>query len=204
MSITEHWEKIYKEKSPLEVSWYQNKPSVSLSIVNTLPISKNDDLIDVGGGASTLVDYLIEQGFKNISVLDLSSNALTLAKQRLGEKSQQVNWQITDITQFIPVTTYSLWHDRAVFHFLTKKSEREKYKEALASAINVGGYLIIAAFAIGGPTKCSGLDIVQYDTEKIKQEFGADFKLIDEKSEVHITPAGREQLFGYYVFTKNA
>ena len=204
MSRTEHWEKIYKEKSPLDVSWYQNKPSISLSIVNKLPMDKDDNIIDVGGGASTFVDYLLEEGFKNISVLDLSSNALILAKTRLGEKSQLVNWQIADVTQFSPEKTYSLWHDRAVFHFLTEKSEREKYKEVLASAIKVGGYVIIAAFAIGGPTKCSGLDIVQYDAEKIKQELGSDFTLIDEKSELHITPAGREQLFGYYVFSKNA
>jgi SAM-dependent methyltransferase len=204
MSRTEHWEKIYKEKSPLDVSWYQTKPFVSLSIINNLPMGKDENIIDVGGGASTFVDCLVEEGFKNISVLDLSSNALTLAKSRLGEKSKLVNWQIDDITQFTPTKQYSLWHDRAVFHFLTEKSDREKYKEVLASAVKVGGYVIIAAFSIGGPTKCSGLDIVQYDAEKIKQEFESHFKLINEKSETHITPAGREQLFGYYVFSKKA
>jgi len=204
MSRKEHWQKIYKEKSPFEVSWYQNKPCVSLSIINTLPLGKDDKIIDVGGGASTLVDYLLKQDFKNISVLDLSSNALVLAKKRLGEKSKRVNWQIADVTQFTPEQTFSLWHDRAVFHFLTGKSEREKYKNVLASAINIGGYVIIAAFAIGGPTTCSGLDIVQYDAAKIKQEFEPLFKLIDQKSEIHITPAGREQLFGYYVLSKNA
>lgn len=204
MNKTEHWEKIYKEKSPLDVSWYQSKPLLSLSIINDLPIDKDENVIDVGGGASTLVDYLIAEGFKNISVLDLSSNALLLTKSRLGEKSKLVNWQINDVTQFTPEKAYTLWHDRAVFHFLTAKSDREQYKTVLASAVKVGGYVIIAAFSIGGPTKCSGLDIVQYDSAKISQELGSHFKLIDEKSEIHITPAGKEQLFGYYLFTKNA
>lgn len=204
VSKKEHWEKIYKEKSPLDVSWYQKKPSISLSIIKDLPMGKDENIIDVGGGASTLVDCLIEEGFNNISVLDLSSNALMLAKTRLDEKSKLVHWQIDDVTQFTPEKAYSLWHDRAVFHFLTEKSDREKYKQVLASAVKVDGYVIIAAFFIGGPTKCSGLDIVQYDAEKISQEFASHFKLINEKFETHITPAGREQLFGYYVFTKNA
>jgi 2-polyprenyl-3-methyl-5-hydroxy-6-metoxy-1,4-benzoquinol methylase len=167
-------------------------------------MGKDKNIIDVGGGASTLVDCLIEEGFNNISVLDLSSNALMLAKSRLGENSKLVNWQIDDVTQFTPEKAYSLWHDRAVFHFLTEKSERDKYKKVLASAVKVDGYVIIATFSIGGPAKCSGLDIVQYDAEKISQEFESHFKLIKETSEIHITPVGREQLFGYYVFTKNA
>ncbi|MDO7597959.1 MAG: methyltransferase domain-containing protein [Pseudomonadota bacterium] len=203
MSRKEHWEKIYKEKSPLDVSWYQNKPLISLSLIYDLAMGKDENIIDVGGGPSTLVDCLIEEGFKNISVLDLSSNALMLAKSRLGKKSKLVTWQINDVTQFTPEKAYSLWHDRAVFHFLTEKRDREKYKEVLASALKVGGYVIIAAFSIGGPTKCSGLDIVQYDAEKINQEFESHFKLINVKSETHITPAGKEQLFGYYVLTKN-
>ena len=127
-----------------------------------------------------------------------------LAKTRLSEKSKLVNRQIDDVTQFTPEKAYPLWHDRAVFHFLTEKSEREKYKKVLALAVPGVGYVIIAAFSIGGPTKCSGLDIVQYNAEKISQEFESHFKLINEKFETHITPTGREQLFGYYVFTKNA
>lgn len=204
MSRKDHWENVYKEKSPLEVSWYQSKPSISLSIINSLPLEKDENLIDVGGGTSTLVDYLIEEGFKNISVLDLSSNALVLAKKRLGKKSELINWHAEDVTRFYPKKAYSLWHDRAVFHFLTEKSDREKYKEVLECSVRVGGYVIIAAFSIGGPTKCSGLDIVQYDAEKIKRELGPRFKFIEEKSESHTTPTGKEQLFGYYVFTKSA
>ena len=204
MSRKDHWENVYKKKSPIEVSWYQSKPSISLSIISSLSIEKDENLIDVGGGASTLVDYLLEEGFKNISILDLSSNALEQAKKRLGEKSKLVNWQAEDVTNYSPKKTYSLWHDRAVFHFLTERSDKEKYKKVLESSVRVGGYVIIAAFSIGGPKKCSGLDIVQYDAEKIRRELGQNYKLIEEKSESHVTPDGKEQLFGYNVFTKIA
>ncbi len=202
MGRKSHWENIYKDKSPLEVSWYQSKPAVSLSMIDNLSLKKEENIIDVGGGASTLVDHLIEKGFKNITVLDLSSNALELAKKRLDERSKCVHWEAEDVTNFSSQKTYSLWHDRAVFHFLTDKKDRQKYKMKLQSSVRVGGYVIIAAFAVGGPKKCSGLDIVQYSSKKMKEELGAHFNLIAEGSETHITPAGKEQLFGYYVFTK--
>ncbi len=202
MGRKNHWENIYKDKSPLEVSWYQSKPTVSLSMIDHLSLKKEENIIDVGGGVSTLVDHLLEEGFNNITVLDLSSNALELAKKRLDEKSKRVHWVAEDVTNFSPDKTYSLWHDRAVFHFLTDKSDRQKYKQRLESSVRVGGYVVIAAFAIGGPKKCSGLDIVQYSSAKLERELGAHFNLIAERSETHITPAGIEQLFGYYVFTK--
>ena len=204
MSRKEHWERIYKKKSPVEVSWYQEEPTISLSLVIKLLLGRDESIIDIGGGASTLVDCLLEEGFKNITILDLSSNALSRAKQRLGDKAALVNWKVEDITMYVPNHDYSLWHDRAVFHFLTEKNDREKYKRVLEESVREGGYVIIAAFAIGGPTKCSGLDIVQYDAEKLQKEIGTSFNLFEEKSEVHITPAGKEQLFGYYVFSKNA
>lgn len=204
MNRKDHWENVYKVKSPLEVSWYQSKPLISLAIINSLPLERNGNLIDVGGGASTLVDCLLDEGFNNITVLDLSSIALDKARERLGNRSNLVTWESEDVTNFFPEKTYSLWHDRAVFHFLTEKCDREKYKACMESSVKVGGHLIIAAFSVGGPTKCSGLDIVQYDSGKIQAELGHNFKLIDEKSETHFTPAGKEQLFSYFIFQKIA
>jgi len=133
----------------------------------------------------------------------LSANALAHARQRLGDKSTLIEWKVEDVTNFVPTHKYDIWHDRAVFHFLIAKEDREKYKQVLESSIKTGGYVIIAAFLIGGPKKCSGLDIVQYDAAMIKNELGNNFTFIEERYEKHITPAGKEQKFGYYVFTKN-
>ena len=204
MNKKEHWESIYKDKSPLEVSWHQKKPTISLTLINKIAQNNSDYIIDVGGGASTLSDFLLEDGFNNITVLDLSYNALAHTKQRLGDKSTFIEWKVEDVTNFVPTHEYDIWHDRAVFHFLTAKEDREKYKQVLESSIKTGGCLIIAAFSIGGPKKCSGLDIVQYDAVKLKNELGNNFTFIEERYENHITPAGKEQKFGYYVFTKNA
>jgi cyclopropane fatty-acyl-phospholipid synthase-like methyltransferase len=204
MNKKDHWEEIYKDKSSIEVGWYQKEPTTSLSIIRNLPLESGDNIIDVGGGASTLVDSLLDEGFSNITVLDLSSNALSLAKQRIGNKAQLINWKVEDVTLYSRERNYSLWHDRAVFHFLTDKNDREKYRKVLEESVSEGGHVIIAAFSIGGPTKCSGLDIVQYDAEKLKNELGSFFKLTTEKAEMHITPSGKEQSFGYYVFTKTA
>ena len=204
MNKKDHWESIYKDKSPLEVSWHQQKPTISLSLIRKIAQNNADFIIDVGGGASTLSDFLLEDGFRNITVLDLSSNALAHAKQRLGDKSVFIEWKIEDVTNFAPTHKYDIWHDRAVFHFLTEKEDRKKYRQVLESSIKTGGYVIIAAFEIGGPEKCSGLDIVQYDEVKLKNELGSNFTFIEERHEIHVTPAGKEQQFGYYVFTKNA
>jgi len=204
MSRKDHWESVYKDKSPLEVSWYQKEPTLSLALIRKYALDNSEFIIDVGGGASTLADYLLKDGFKNVTVLDLSSNALEQAKQRLGNKSALIEWEVEDVTNFIPTHQYGLWHDRAVFHFLTDESDREKYKHTLETSIKVGSYVIIAAFSIGGPTKCSGLNIVQYDLEKLKEELGKNFVFIEEQFEIHITPKGKEQEFGYYVFNKIA
>lgn len=204
MNKKDHWESVYKDKSHLEVSWHQKKPTISLTLIKKIAQNNTDCIIDVGGGASTLSDFLLEEGFNNITVLDLSSNALAHAKQRLGDKSTFIEWKVEDVTNFVSTNKYDIWHDRAVFHFLTTKDDREKYKQVLESSIKTGGCVIIAAFSIGGPKKCSGLDIVQYDAVKLKNELGNNFTLIEERHENHITPAGKEQKFGYYVFTKNA
>jgi len=204
MNKKDHWESVYKDKSHLEVSWHQKKPTISLTLIKKIAQNNTDCIIDVGGGASTLSDFLLEEGFNNITVLDLSSNALAHAKQRLGDKSTFIEWKVEDVTNFVSTNKYDIWHDRAVFHFLTTKDDREKYKQVLESSIKTGGCVIIAAFSIGGPKKCSGLDIVQYDAVKLKNELGNNFTFIEERRENHITPAGKEQKFGYYVFTKNA
>jgi SAM-dependent methyltransferase len=197
-----HWENIYREKSASEVSWYQQEPKLSLELIRRTHIAHDEALIDVGGGASELVDYLCKAGFTNLAVLDISEKALASAKNRLGKVAQNIEWIEADITQFKPPHPFSLWHDRAVFHFLTDPSDRELYVNALKHALIPGGHLIIAAFAIGGPEKCSGLDIVQYDSEKLSAELGRDFKLIEARSEVHITPANNEKKFTYFRLVK--
>ncbi len=196
-----HWENIYKEKSPLDVSWFQKEPALSLELIRNTQVANNEAIIDVGGGASVLVDYLCKEGFTNLAVLDISGNALSCAKKRLGDFAQNVEWYESDITQFDAPHQFSLWHDRAVFHFLANKSDRNNYVKALINALRPGGHAIIAAFAIGGPEKCSGLDIVQYDAAKLVAELGEDFELVEERSEVHITPADKKQTFVYFRFT---
>lgn len=194
----EHWEAVYRNKSPLEVSWYQKAPTLSLQLIRNSGITLDEPIIDVGGGASILVDRLHDAGYSNLSVLDLSSTALGHAQNRLGNQAKSVTWYETDITQFTPPTPFSLWHDRAVFHFLTSTEDRKRYIEALTQGLKPGGHLIIAAFAIGGPTRCSNLEIVQYDAEKMSKVLGEEFELIEEQQEQHQTPAEKEQLFGYF------
>ncbi|MCF6253498.1 MAG: class I SAM-dependent methyltransferase [Thiomicrorhabdus sp.] len=202
MNHKDHWERVYQNKLAQEVSWYQEVPTVSLSIIEGLSFNKEDRIIDVGGGASTLVDGLLQEGFERISVLDLSFSALEQAKKRLGVRARKVDWYVEDVTLFSPNISYRLWHDRAVFHFLTELNDREKYKQVLETSVKEGGYVVIAAFAKGGPTQCSGLNIVQYDADKIKKALGVAFELIDDVIEAHVTPSKKEQLFHYFVFKK--
>jgi len=196
-----HWEKVYTQKNPNEVSWFQNEPTVSKKIIQS--VSNNlASVIDVGGGASLLVDYLIKLGYTNVAVLDISDKAIQYAKARLGDQANSVEWFVEDITQFTPPHTYNVWHDRAVFHFLIDEQSRKSYVEVLRNAIMVGGYVIIATFAKDGPKKCSGLDIVQYDENSIQYELGNDFVLLDSEYETHITPNKAEQHFIYFTFQR--
>jgi len=199
-----HWQNIYQEKSPLDVSWYQQEPKLSLELIHRTGIFHDEPIIDVGGGASVLVDFLCKDGFTNLSVLDISGKALADAKNRLGELAKNIEWIEADITEFNTPHIYSLWHDRAVFHFLTDESDRRKYVSALTHALKAGGHLIIAAFAIGGPDKCSGLEIVQYDSSKLQAELGEEFELLEERNETHTTPAKKEQKFIYFRFIRKA
>jgi len=198
----EHWEKVYQTKQPKEVSWFQTDPAVSLELIASAGVSHARKIIDVGGGASVLVNKLLDAGFEDLTVLDISSAALDCAKERLGERSANVQWIASDITEFLPARKYDLWHDRAVFHFLTDSEDRKKYKKALNESINPGGHVIIAAFALDGPPKCSGLDVERYSPEKMKNELGGSFELIKSVDEVHRTPWNAEQKFTYCYFRK--
>ncbi len=194
----QHWEQVYAGKSPLEVSWFQVKPEISLKLIQNTGIAKDGFIIDVGGGASVLVDNLLRQGHENLAVLDISAGALAAARERLGERAGDVEWFEADVTRFSPPHAYALWHDRAVFHFLTEQADREKYLRSLEKTLPRGGHIIIAAFAIGGPEKCSGLDIVQYDAPGLLDVLGEGFALVEEMQETHVTPAGGAQEFSYF------
>jgi SAM-dependent methyltransferase len=199
-----HWQTVYREKSPLEVSWYQKEPKLSLELIRSAAVDKDAAIIDVGGGASLLVDYLCKDGFRNLSVLDISQSALASTQERLGDLAGNIQWFESDVTEFTPPHPFAIWHDRAVFHFLTDKPDRTRYVAALKKALPPGGHLIIAAFAIGGPERCSGLEIVQYDLRKMKSELGEGFSFVEERNEIHITPAGKEQDFAYFHFVRQS
>ncbi|MDE2026992.1 MAG: class I SAM-dependent methyltransferase [Candidatus Omnitrophica bacterium] len=197
-----HWEDVYTKKRPQEVSWYQMELTISLNLIRSTKIDHASKIIDVGGGASLLVDKLLENGFQNLTVLDVSSRALDYAKERLGKLAVQVSWIEADVTEFNSPQKYDLWHDRAVFHFLTDPNDRKKYVRNMEKALNSGGHVIIATFAIDGPPKCSGLDVERYSPEKIKNELGNSFEFVKSIEEVHRTPWGSEQKFIYGYFRR--
>jgi 2-polyprenyl-3-methyl-5-hydroxy-6-metoxy-1,4-benzoquinol methylase len=197
-----HWQQLYENKSPLEVSWYQQEPRLSLELIAHAELPPNAPIIDVGGGASLLVDRLWAAGQQQLTVLDISASALSWAKARLGESAAAIDWIASDITRFNPPRRYALWHDRAVFHFLTDAADRAAYLAVLEQALNPGGQLIIGTFALDGPLQCSGLDIVQYDAAKLQQTLGAGFELLEQTSELHRTPAGKDQAFNFCRFRR--
>ena len=198
MEIKTHWEHIYETKAPTQVSWYQEHAQFSLQYIRNTGIQKTDAIIDVGGGASTLVDDLIADGYKHISILDVSGNAIQLARQRLGPRAVYVNWVEADVTQVdLPYQAYDVWHDRAVFHFLTQLDDRKRYVETVRHAVRPGGHVIVATFAADGPDHCSGLEVVRYSSQSLHGEFGEGFEVADSASEVHQTPFGTEQKFIY-------
>ena len=193
-----HWENIYHTKDSTQVSWYQLHPTLSFQYIQNTGVSKAGQIIDIGGGASTLVDHLLDDGFQNITVLDISAEALGIAKQRLAQKAELVTWLEADITKInLPTHTYDVWHDRAVFHFLTKPEERTRYVNIVKKSVKPGGHVIVATFAIDGPEKCSGLEVARYDSQSLHTEFGMDFELLDSTREEHHTPFGTEQKFIY-------
>lgn len=199
-----HWENIYKTKSSKEVSWFKPHLDTSLELILKLNLPKESRIIDVGGGASTLPDDLLARGFKNISVLDISSGALKVSKERLGRKSGLIRWIEGDATEVsLEPESYDFWHDRAVFHFLTKPEDRQKYVHNLIGVLKPGGYALVATFGPNGPLKCSGLEIVRYSAEILKHEMGDAFELEKHLTEIHKTPFNTTQEFLYCLFSKN-
>lgn len=202
MSRKEHWQHVYQTKDPTDVSWFQSQPALSLRLIANAGLEKNQSIIDVGGGASVLVGCLLGAGFQHVAVLDISADALNHAKQRLGARADAVEWFEADVTGFIPPRQYDLWHDRAVFHFLTDKTDRQKYVQTLQRTLTPNGHVIIATFAIDGPLKCSGLDVCRYVAADICTELGAGFELREQVNETHVTPWNTEQKFSYFRFAR--
>jgi SAM-dependent methyltransferase len=193
-----HWEKVYGTRAVDTVSWFQPHAERSLKLIRELGIAKEGGILDVGGGASVLVDDLLDDGYVNLSVLDISGAALAAARTRLGLRATRIAWLEADITLAeLPRHCYGLWHDRAVFHFLTTPEQREAYVRQVLHAVRPDGHVIIATFAEDGPTECSGLPVVRYDAEHLHDEFGAHFELLGHEREQHLTPAGRIQSFLY-------
>lgn len=198
MSSQSHWERIYTEKPPEAVSWYRPHLERSLSLIEQFAPGKSAAIIDVGGGESTLVDDLLARGYKNITVLDISQAAIDACRKRLGPASDRISWLVADITRVeLAASAYDVWHDRAVFHFLTAETDRVAYVRQVARAIRRGGHVIVSTFGPEGPMKCSGLNVVRYDAESLHQEFGGHFQLLDSSQELHRTPSGTVQQFLY-------
>jgi len=195
-----HWEKVYETKKSKEVSWTQPVPQISLNFIHSYHLPKTASIIDVGGGDSNLVDHLLDEGFTNLTVLDISARALDNAKQRLGAKAEKVTWIVSDIISFEPTTTYDVWHDRATFHFLTTKEQIEKYIKVAERSVK--GYMIIATFSDTGPKKCSGLPVHQYDQEKLETILNNRFLKLHCITEDHITPFNTTQNFLFCSFKK--
>ena len=192
-SRSQYWDKIYSSKQPNQVSWTQEVPKISLEFIHSFGLTKSAKIIDIGGGASRLVDYLLDEGFENITVLDISAEALEKAKNRLGNKGKKVHWVVSDITEFKPDSAFDVWHDRATFHFLTTNEQIAKYMETARKYVN--GYLTIGTFSENGPQKCSGLDIKQYSEETLTAELDNGFKKLRCVTEDHLTPFNTIQNF---------
>ncbi len=195
-----HWEAIYTQKKPEEVSWTQGKPSLSLSIIQSLELPKDAPIIDVGGGESHLVDHLLALGYTDISVLDVSAEALARSKQRLGDQSKKIEWIVADIITFQPKRNYAFWHDRAVFHFLTEEKDIQFYAKMVNNCVK--DHLLISTFSLDGPLKCSGLPITQYSEQSLAKIVTPSFSLVKAEEEIHITPFKTSQAFLYCLFQR--
>lgn len=197
-----YWNQIYKDKNEHEQSWYQEYPSKTLELISELNLAKTSRIIDIGGGESRLCDSLLDIGFSDITLLDISSKALTKTRERLGARSVSVTFIATDVLQFEPIQKFDLWHDRATFHFLTHIDDVEKYLRVAFEALEKNGFLIISTFSETGPEKCSGLPVTKYSQEELKRVFGKFFKNIKCFDYAHMTPSGKTQDFVYCGFKK--
>jgi 2-polyprenyl-3-methyl-5-hydroxy-6-metoxy-1,4-benzoquinol methylase len=197
-----HWQNVYKEKAENQVSWFQETPAISLELIEAVHPKFDSAIVDVGGGASRLVDVLTHNGYRDLTVLDVSENAIATAKARIGEPAAMVKWVVADVTQWEPTRRYDLWHDRAAFHFLTEAADRTAYVERLASALRPGGHAIIGTFATDGPERCSGLPVVRYDAALLSATLGSSFTLVETRLHDHRTPMGGVQRFQFSVFRR--
>ena len=198
LDASAHWEKVYNTRAPDAVSWYRPHLETSLALIERAAGGSLAAIIDVGGGPSTLVDDLLVHGYKNITVLDISETALALAKTRLGRAAERVEWIPADVAHAeLPSHAYDVWHDRAVFHFLTSPEDRVAYVQNVMHAVKRGGHVIVSTFGPDGPSKCSGLDVVRYDAQSLHDQFGKRFRLVESAKEMHQTPFGNTQQFLY-------
>ncbi|HBJ34212.1 MAG TPA: SAM-dependent methyltransferase [Planctomycetaceae bacterium] len=201
MPRKDHWDAVYTTKANDEVSWFEADPTISLDLIQQVSPPPSS-VIDVGGGQSFLVDRLLDSGIDQIAILDISSVAISRTKERLGERAASVEWIEGDITSISNVGTFDLWHDRAVFHFLTERKDREAYLELAVKSIPVGGHMIIGTFGTDGPEKCSGLPVCRYDADSMASTLGNRFMLVSSQNHVHATPWGKEQHFFFGVFQR--
>jgi len=197
-----HWESVYSQKGEQEVSWFQEAPEPSLELIARTDATPQSGIIDIGGGASRLVDALLSRGFNDLCVLDLSEAALAKARARLGERATKVRWITADVTTWQPDARYDLWHDRAAFHFLTEPAAQRAYVERVRLALRAGGHAIIATFALDGPEKCSGLPVARHSAETIAALLGAEFAPVDTRRHEHTTPWGSVQKFQFSTFVR--
>jgi 2-polyprenyl-3-methyl-5-hydroxy-6-metoxy-1,4-benzoquinol methylase len=198
----DHWERVYQKHAPTVVGWYQACPERSLELIYNTGVGIDSSIIDVGGGTSMLSEHLLDQGYKKLAVLDISGNSIEKAKSQLGEKFSEINWIEADITKYSFKEQYDIWHDRAVFHFLTKAEDRKGYINSLNQALKLNGHLIIATFGLDAPPKCSGLSVVRYSPETLQNEVGDNFILAEALVEDHVTPSGVKQNFIFCRFIK--
>jgi trans-aconitate methyltransferase len=201
-STKDHWETVYTTKAETDVSWFQDSPSPSLELIERLKPAKDARVVDIGGGASRLVDALLERGFRHVTVLDISQAALDLACLRLGRRASQARWIVDDVTQWEPSQRFDIWHDRAAFHFLVEPADRAAYVARLKQALKPGGHAIIATFAPDGPEKCSGLPVYRADADAVAKELGEGFVLVDSSRHNHVTPNNSSQRFQFSVFQR--
>jgi len=197
-----HWERVYQSNADHEVSWYQPRPETSLKLIERCEPAPSARVIDVGGGTSRLVDCLLDAGYGHVGVLDVSELALERTAERLGDRAASVQWIASDATEYQPTLSWNLWHDRAVFHFLTDEVDRERYRQALLRSLEPKGHVVMATFGPQGPERCSGLPVIRRDPESLEQALGSEFELLESLIEEHKTPKGAVQEFLYCRFRR--
>lgn len=200
MDRTQHWENVYQTKNSTEVSWYEPDPKQSLDLILQVAGESRGRVLDVGGGQAFLVDRLLDAGFAHVAVLDISKTAIEATKARLGDRASRVEWIVADITHCDSLGEFEVWHDRAFFHFITHADDRKHYVDVLKRSLPIGGHFIVGTFANGGPEKCSGLPICQYDKDRMQAELGPRFELVECSEYLHTTPTGKPQLFFFVIY----